>query len=181
MITLVVALSLVGAPEELDQERIDFFEKKIRPVLVERCYQCHSSQAKKVRGGLRLDTPKRTLAGGDTGPAIVPGNAKESLLIEALRYEDLEMPPDGRLDDRVIADFERWIAMGAPDPRKEGEPALSEHPSSREAASRETLDFRQRPTRKVSSASSNCPARVHRNTPTRERSSRLRILGSIRA
>ncbi len=147
MITLVVTLSLLGTPEA-DQNGIDFFEKKIRPVLVERCYQCHSSQAKKVRGGLRLDTPKRTLAGGDSGPAIVPGNAKESLLIEALRYEDLEMPPDGRLDDRVIANFERWIAMGAPDPRKEGEPALSENPSSREAASREALDFRQRPTRK---------------------------------
>src|SRR6516162_5888855 len=69
-----------------------FFEQKIRPVLVKECYSCHSADAKKLRGGLRLDTRASVLAGGDSGPALVPGKPDESLLMEALRYEGLEMP-----------------------------------------------------------------------------------------
>jgi hypothetical protein len=94
-----------------------FFEQKIRPVLVKECYSCHSADAKKLRGGLRLDTRASVLAGGDSGPALVPGKPDESLLMEALRYEGLEMPPKSKLLDAVVADFERWITMGAPDPR----------------------------------------------------------------
>ncbi|GIW78200.1 MAG: hypothetical protein KatS3mg105_0007 [Gemmatales bacterium] len=96
---------------------IDFFEKKIRPVLVQECYRCHSS-AKRQRGGLVLDTRAGIRKGGDTGPAVVPGKPEKSLLLTALRYKgDLQMPPRGKLPDEVIADFEKWIAQGAPDPR----------------------------------------------------------------
>ena len=97
--------------------QIAFFEQRIRPVLVKHCYQCHSSKAKEVEGELYLDTRQGLLEGGQSGPAIVPGKPDESLLLEALRYESLEMPPEGKLPEAVIRDFERWIRMGAPDPR----------------------------------------------------------------
>ena len=96
----------------------DFFEKKIRPVLIEHCYRCHSAESKKLKGGLRLDTRRAIRRGGESGdPSVVPGEPEKSLLLAALRYEDLEMPPDRKLPSRVIADFEKWIRMGAPDPR----------------------------------------------------------------
>jgi hypothetical protein len=100
-------------------EQNNFFERKIRPVLIEKCYECHSAKSKKVKGGLLLDTKEATLHGGDNGPAVVPGKLDESLLIEAIRYanKDMEMPPKGKLPDSVIADFETWVKMGAPDPR----------------------------------------------------------------
>ena len=96
-----------------------FFESKIRPVLVERCYECHSSEAKKLRGGLRLDSREATRTGGDTGPAVVPGKLDESLLFQAITAaKGVEpMPPKGKLPARVVADFREWIKMGAPDPR----------------------------------------------------------------
>ena len=100
---------------------LDFFESKIRPVLVANCYECHSVQAAnlgKQKGGLLLDTKDGIRTGGDTGPAVVPGHVSESLLLKALRQEDLEMPPKGKLSDEVIADFSRWIEMGAIDPRE---------------------------------------------------------------
>ncbi len=105
-------------PSELTQAEISFFESKIRPVLSGACFKCHS-EGSRVRGGLRLDTPDAMLRGGDSGPAIVPGDADSSILIRALRHtdEDYEMPPSGKLSDAVIADFERWVAMGCPDPR----------------------------------------------------------------
>jgi hypothetical protein len=97
----------------------EFFETHIRPVLVERCYECHSAQAKVLQGGLRLDSAERLLAGGDSGPAISTTEPEESLLISALRYEALEMPPTGKLPDEVINDFVKWISLGAPDPRSD--------------------------------------------------------------
>jgi hypothetical protein len=98
---------------------LDFFEKNVRPVLVQHCYGCHSQEAKKQRGGLLLDTRTGTLKGGDSGPAVVPGKPAASLLLQAVRYTDprLKMPPRGKLPDSVVADLEKWIAMGAPDPR----------------------------------------------------------------
>jgi hypothetical protein len=97
---------------------IDFFEKKVRPVLVQSCYPCHSLEAKKQRGGLALDSRDALRKGGDTGPAIIPGKPAESLLLKAVRYREdgLRMPPKGKLPDTVIADLEKWIALGAPDP-----------------------------------------------------------------
>ena len=106
-----------------------FFEKHIRPVLVDKCYKCHSADSEKVKGGLLLDTRAGIRQGGDTGPAVVPGDLAKSLLIEAIRYgnKDLQMPPEksgGKLPDAVIADFEQWVKMGAPDPR-EGKAAVA--------------------------------------------------------
>ena len=100
-------------------EQVAFFEAKIRPVLIESCYECHSATAKKIKGGLLLDSRAAVQLGGNTGPVITPGNPDASLLIEALRHssEDLAMPPDDKLPSHVIADFETWVRMGAPDPR----------------------------------------------------------------
>ncbi len=98
----------------------DFFEKRIRPVLVERCYSCHSRQTGKERGGLLLDSRDALRRGGDNGPTIVPGKPAESLLIKAIKHTgNLKMPKNGKLPAAVISDFERWIEIGAPDPREE--------------------------------------------------------------
>lgn len=107
----------VRADDEISPADSDFFEAKIRPVLVMYCYECHSADTKVPKGGLRLDLRDTTLLGGDSGPAVVPGKPGEGHLLSALRYEEFEMPPKGRLPNSVIADFERWIQMGAPDPR----------------------------------------------------------------
>lgn len=104
-----------------DPSGIAFFESRIRSVLVENCYECHSAQAhanKKLRGGLYLDSKDGLLKGGDTGPAIVPNKPKESLLLKTLHQSgDTKMPPKGKLPASILADFESWIARGAPDPR----------------------------------------------------------------
>ncbi|GIW95594.1 MAG: cytochrome c [Pirellulaceae bacterium] len=94
-----------------------FFERHIRPILVEHCYGCHSARAEKIQGGLRLDSRQGMLRGGESGPVIVPGRVEESLLIEAVRYESLQMPPSGKLPDEKIRLLEEWVARGAPDPR----------------------------------------------------------------
>jgi hypothetical protein len=122
----VVSLALVPcllAQASLDAEGLDLFESRIRPVLVERCYRCHSAEAKRLRGGLFLDSREGLLRGGERGPAIVPRNPGASLLLRALRHEDgdLEMPPGGKLPEAQIDAFARWIAIGAPDPRGGGE------------------------------------------------------------
>ncbi len=108
--------------ESLSDAQIRFFESKIRPVLVEKCYSCHSADSSTLAGSLALDSKPGLLIGGDSGPAIEPGNVDDSLLIQAIRYEDADtaMPPKkngGKLSDAVIKDFEEWVAMGAPDPR----------------------------------------------------------------
>src|SRR5262245_12082069 len=105
------------AEDQPSPKQVEFFEKKIRPVLVAECYKCHSDRTDKPKGGLRLDTKGGMLAGGESGPAIVPGDAAASLLMEAIRHESLEMPPKKQLPDEVGADFEKWIAGGAADPR----------------------------------------------------------------
>jgi len=125
LIALAVwALSAGGAfaadpePGSLSREQRDFFEKRIRPVLVKRCYECHSQKSKIVRGGLLLDTRAGLKKGGESGPAIVLGKPDESPLIDAMRYDGFEMPPDGQLAKNIVDDFSKWIAMGAPDPRR---------------------------------------------------------------
>lgn len=100
-------------------EGLELFETKIRPVLAKNCYACHSAEAKTRMGGLTADTREGLRSGGQRGHAVVPGDAQASVLLEAIRYDGkLKMPPMGKLPDAVIADFERWIAMGAPDPRE---------------------------------------------------------------
>lgn len=104
----------------LQAEKLEFFERKIRPVLSTTCVECHGP--KKQHGGLRLDARSLLLEGGERGPAIDLASPNASLLLEALRHESLEMPPDGKLADAVIADFARWIAEGAVDPRQVDSP-----------------------------------------------------------
>src|SRR5688572_17208263 len=87
---------------------VDFFEKKVRPVFVEHCYKCHSALAKKLKGELRLDTTAGIRKGGETGPLFVPGKPKESLLVTALRHEEMAMPPGGKLSDGIINDVVAW-------------------------------------------------------------------------
>ncbi|MEM6689333.1 MAG: DUF1553 domain-containing protein [Planctomycetota bacterium] len=109
---------LLANSSEAD-ERLAFFESKIRPVLIEHCYECHAIEETDEAGGsLWLDSSNGMMDGGDSGPAIVPGNVEASLLVSAMRYESTEMPPDGRLPDETIADFEKWIRDGAFDPRE---------------------------------------------------------------
>ncbi len=103
--------------DDRDAEKVAFFESRIRPVLVEHCYACHSDAAKEIKGGLVLDSRQGLLIGGDSGAALVPGKAEDSLLLDALRHDGLEMPPDRKLPDNVIADFSAWIRDGATDPR----------------------------------------------------------------
>lgn len=115
---LLVCFSVRAA--EPTPAQLQFFENRIRPVLAENCYKCHSDQAEKVKGGLLLDSRDGLLKGGDTGPAIVPGDPDHSLLIKAVRYTDpdLQMPPKGpQLPASTIADLVSWVKMGAPDPR----------------------------------------------------------------
>ncbi|MBL9117192.1 MAG: PSD1 domain-containing protein [Verrucomicrobiaceae bacterium] len=102
-------------------EGIEFFEKHVRPILVERCYECHSA-SKKIKGGLALDTKAGTLQGGDTGPSIVAGDPEKSRFIEAVRYtnQDLQMPPKSPIPAKEVAILEQWVKMGLPDPRSEG-------------------------------------------------------------
>jgi hypothetical protein len=105
------------ADEQPDAEGIEFFEKKIRPVLVLHCYECHSSASTEIKGELRLDSRPGMLTGGESGPAIVPGKPNQSLLIAALRHQSLEMPPEEKLPEATIRNFTEWIQRGAPDPR----------------------------------------------------------------
>ncbi|HEV7404044.1 MAG TPA: PSD1 and planctomycete cytochrome C domain-containing protein [Chthoniobacteraceae bacterium] len=114
----LLAASAAGAAP-LSPEQADFFEKQIRPIFANRCYECHSAE-KKQKGGLALDTRASTLKGGDTGPALVVGDPAKSLLIEAVRYEnhDLQMPPKKRLAEAEVKALEEWVKMGAPDPRE---------------------------------------------------------------
>ena len=118
----LLCLQKAAGAQSPDAKALAFFESRIRPVLVKECYQCHSAESarkKKLRGGLQLDTRAGIRKGGDTGPAVVPGNPKKSLLLSAIRHDGdvKKMPPRGKLSDKVIADFVKWIEMGAPDPR----------------------------------------------------------------
>lgn len=123
LLIAVLSVSPLGGEESpekhaLTPEALEFFESRVRPVLVRRCHRCHSGEAEKIRGGLLLDSRAGLLAGGETGPVVRPGDPDGSRLIEALRYRstDLEMPPDRKLPDREIEDLVRWVEMGAPWP-----------------------------------------------------------------
>ncbi len=109
-------------------EEAEYFEKHIRPVLVDKCYKCHSSTSTKLKGGLLLDSREGMLKGGDTGPALVAGNADKSLLITAIRYTDkeMQMPPKEQLPTEQVKAFEQWVKMGAPDPRVSGAVAATQ-------------------------------------------------------
>jgi hypothetical protein len=115
----------------LTPEHTEFFERKIRPVLVEHCYECHSTTGKKIKGGLVLDSRAGVQKGGDTGAAITPGDPEASLLIQAIRHTDAELAmPKKKLPASVIADLETWVKMGAPDPRTEDTVATAQAKSA---------------------------------------------------
>ncbi|MCB1079221.1 MAG: DUF1549 domain-containing protein, partial [Verrucomicrobiae bacterium] len=114
---LMFLLGLLGMPVAPASE--EFFEAKVLPVLQKRCFECHSHEGK-IKGGLALDSRAGWESGGDHGPAILPGEVEESLLIKAVRYgdDDLQMPPKSRLPDSELRLLEQWVELGAPDPRK---------------------------------------------------------------
>jgi len=117
--TLLAPLAALADPTP---QQLQFFENRVRPVLANNCYKCHSQQSEKVKGGLMLDTKDSLLRGGQSGAAIVPASPDNSLLIKAIRYHDpdLQMPPKRQLDEAAIADLTAWVKMGAPDPRSAG-------------------------------------------------------------
>lgn len=118
LVGVFVGLALPGPGIAGDNpEDVAFFEQKIRPVLIKECYGCHSANAKAIKGGLRVDSRAGLLTGGDSGPAVVPGKPEESPLLDALRHDGIAMPPKSKLPDAVVADFERWVKIGMPDPR----------------------------------------------------------------
>ena len=127
LIAIAVALPCVGVQAET-ADSVEFFENKIRPVLAEHCYSCHASDSEEIGGSLTLDSRSGMMTGGDSGPAIQPGESDASVLISAIKYESSEMPPEGRLPDHVISDFEKWIDAGAIDPRN-GESKPADHAS----------------------------------------------------
>lgn len=133
-LAIVAAMACVAAADE-NQDDLDeslrFFERKVRPILVERCFECHSGSSKILQGGLRLDQRPRVLAGGDTGPAVVPGNPDDSLLLRSLRYDgDLQMPPTGKLPDSEIAVLRTWIELGLPQVDSKDGVAAGEQPGT---------------------------------------------------
>jgi hypothetical protein len=118
--SLLFLASPVHAEFSSKEDGTRFFEEKIRPVLAEKCYSCHSAESEKLKGSLQVDHLEHLLAGGDTGPSLVPGKPDDSLLVEAIAYgnPDLRMPPKEKLSAAVVEDFRKWITGGAPWPEE---------------------------------------------------------------
>ena len=130
---LAAKVFLRADPARADPEAgTRLFEERIRPLLIDRCYECHSSSSPKLKGGLNLESRDTVLKGGESGPVVVPGKPEESLLIKAIRYSDqgLQMPPRHQLPPGEIKLLEQWVAMGAPDTRING-PTLAKAPGQR--------------------------------------------------
>jgi cytochrome c553 len=120
--TLAAEDTTSNAHAGISADQLNFFEKNIRPVLVEHCYKCHSSNSEKIKGGLTLDTKHGVVIGGESGHAgVTPGNLVESSIYEAISWknDDMQMPPKKKLSAEVLANFKKWIEMGAPDPREQ--------------------------------------------------------------
>ncbi len=137
LVAFIAASSLIsvpGAPTSAEvaafsPQQLEYFEKKVRPLLAEHCYSCHSASANKLQAGLLVDSRDAMISGGDSGESIIPGKPDESLLIEAVRYESYEMPPKGKLADEEIETLVRWVEMGAPWPAEDAptrEPAADD-------------------------------------------------------
>jgi hypothetical protein len=126
LLTFLASASVAAAGEATGEGSAEFFENQVRPLLAESCYSCHSARAKEVKGGLRLDSRERLLTGGDSGPAIVPGQPHKSRLVEAVGYQDpdLQMPPKGKLSAEKVAVLTRWVELGAPWPETSAAAAL---------------------------------------------------------
>jgi len=113
--------SLNGFATNPNTEQLAFFEQKIRPLLINRCYECHSAESTELGGGLLLDSQRGLLVGGDNGLPVLPNSPEQSTLLKAVSYSEasLQMPPDAQLSQDEVADLRHWISMGAPDPRNE--------------------------------------------------------------
>jgi len=107
-------------------DELEFFEKKVRPLLSAHCYECHSVNSKKLQAGLSVDSRAALIDGGDSGEAIVPGDPDGSLFMDVVRWESYEMPPSGKLPDEDIDTFAKWIGMGAPWPEEAAPVAAKE-------------------------------------------------------
>ena len=128
-ILLIVSAAAGRAAEPVDNE---FFERKVRPILVANCVSCHGE--KKQKGGLRLDAKAGFAKGGENGPAVVPGKPDQSRLVKAVRYDDdIKMPPKGKLDDADIATLTAWVKGGAPWP---DDGAIAKSPDKRSTCTR---------------------------------------------
>lgn len=125
-----------SAEGTLSRDEIEHFERRIRPLLSEHCYECHSGRAKTLHGGLRLDSAEHLLRGGDSGAVIAREKPEESLLLQTLRYDgDIQMPPRGKLDAKVIAELSDWVRRGAPFPPSNDE--------ADQATANQPMDFEQ--------------------------------------
>ena len=160
------AVDATANSQEPDRANLEFFESRIRPALIEHCYECHSGQSKIVQGNLRLDSKPGVRDGGDSGPAVVPGNPDESLIIQSLRYGTLQMPPSGKLSDTILRDFETWVLHGATDPRES--PSGSNEPENKPWRDPVAIEshwaFRSAP-RSVSIPKTNIPSGVPTDLP----------------
>jgi len=117
---LITVNSAFSQDADFSEADISFFENEVRPLLAKHCYECHSSESKELKGGLRLDSRQLALKGGDTGPAITPGKPDQSLFISAIQYGDLyQMPPKTRLPEKTTEVFVEWVRRGAPWPAGE--------------------------------------------------------------
>ena len=132
-ISCTAAKMCQGADTKISDADRSFFETKIRPALVAHCYKCHSAEAQEVGGKLLLDSRDGVLNGGETGPAVIPGKPDDSLLVKALKYDSVEMPPEKPLPETVVNDFVEWIKRGAPDPRSET--ISAEEPDTQDSSS----------------------------------------------
>jgi mono/diheme cytochrome c family protein len=131
LLLATAAKASLAAPPTVDE--IEFFEKRVRPVLAEHCFECHGGGEKSSKGGLRLDVRDGWALGGDSGPAVLPFKPDESPLIQAVRYQDsaLQMPPKGKLPQAAIDDLAAWVLRGAPDPRTEATAVKKTEPKPR--------------------------------------------------
>jgi len=170
LVVLAFAVCSFGLPatgeaqqaKEQTAAGVESFERKVRPLLARRCYECHSADAETLRGGLRLDDPARLLAGGDSGPAVVPGKPAESLLIQAVQHEvdGLEMPPDGKLAEREIAELIAWVRRGAPVPQSTSTgPAQDDQEEIDWEVARQFWSFRPLETKKLPKPMARWPRR----------------------
>lgn len=125
---LALSPALAASEKAPSATDIEFFEKKVRPLLHQHCYECHSAGAKKIQGGLLLDTATRVMKGGRSGPIVVPGKPAESTLIAVVahQHKDLKMPPAGKLSVEQIADLSTWVSLGVPDPRTNEKAAITQ-------------------------------------------------------
>ena len=122
LLVLAVAFGPASLPAATPEEGLAFFEKQIRPLLEDHCYDCHSTEAGKAKGGLKLDSRDGWMKGGESGPALVPGKPYESLLIRGVRRwdQDFQMPPKHPLEPALVNALIEWVKLGAPDPREGG-------------------------------------------------------------